>query len=81
MCERVHVCVAEREEKGSGRVWRGGEGDRMHLNMHIDALPVHPAPPCTRAEQLEVCARKSVGARSTEHLLFVRLCVFLAWVK
>lgn len=64
MCERAHVCVAEREEKGSGRVWKGGEergggagGDRMHLNMHIDALPVHPAPPCTRAEQLEVCAR------------------------
>lgn len=68
----------EREREGEGG---GEEGDRMHLNMHIDALPVHPAPPCTRAEQLEVCARKSVGARSTEHFIFVRLCVFLAWVK
>lgn len=76
------MCAWQRERrKGAGVGGGGEEGDRMHLNMHIDALPVHPAPPCTRAEQLEVCARKSVGARSTEHLIFVRLCVSLAWVK
>lgn len=65
MCERAHVCVAKREWikgagecggegwGGEGRGGEGEEGDRMHLD--IDALPMHPAPPCTRAEQLEVC--------------------------